>query len=57
MVNWTFAYNTIKPDQETFDDLGWARYPATVQGEESRPPIGGINIGVERVHRRPRSGV
>ncbi len=46
MVNWTFAYNTIKPDQETFDDLGWARYPATVEGEESRPPIGGINIGV-----------
>ena len=46
MVNWTFAYNTIKPDKETFDDLGWARYPATVEGEESRPPIGGINIGV-----------
>lgn len=46
MVNWTFAYTTIEPDQETFDDLGWARYPATVEGEESRPPIGGINIGV-----------
>ena len=28
------------------EDLGWARYPATVEGEESRPPIGGINVGI-----------
>ena len=27
-------------------DLGWARYPETVEGEESRPPYGGIGIGV-----------
>ena len=32
-------------------DLGWARYPETVEGEESRPPIGGINVGVGVVHR------
>lgn len=45
MVNWTFAYNNYAgtPVQ---DDLGWARYPATVAGEQSRPPIGGINVGV-----------
>lgn len=48
MVNWTFAYNNYKPDTKTFDDLGWARYPATVEGQESRPPIGGINIGVSK---------
>ncbi len=46
MVNWTFIYNTVKPDEATFDDLGFARYPATVEGKESKPPIGGINIGV-----------
>jgi multiple sugar transport system substrate-binding protein len=53
MVNWTFVYKNyeglIEPGditQEQFDDLGWARYPATVEGEESRPPIGGIDIGV-----------
>jgi multiple sugar transport system substrate-binding protein len=46
MVNWTFIYNTVKPDKATFEDLGFARYPATVEGEESKPPIGGINIGV-----------
>lgn len=47
MVNWTFAYKNYEdtaPDQ--VDDLGWARYPATVEGEESRPPIGGIQVGV-----------
>lgn len=46
MVNWTFAYNSFAGDQAVQDDLGWARYPRTVAGEESRPPIGGINVGV-----------
>ncbi len=55
MTNWTFVYANYKGlvgegegmiSQQDFDDLGWARYPATVEGEESRPPIGGINIGV-----------
>ncbi len=45
-VNWTFVYNNYVADAATFDDLGWARYPATIEGEESRPPIGGINVGV-----------
>ncbi|MGI9085957.1 MAG: extracellular solute-binding protein [Aeromicrobium sp.] len=55
MTNWTFVYknyqDTIEapggpPDEAAFEDLGWARYPATVEGEESKPPIGGIDIGV-----------
>ena len=44
MVNWTYIYlayaETLK------DDLGWARYPRTVEGEPSAPPTGGINIGI-----------
>jgi multiple sugar transport system substrate-binding protein len=48
MVNWTFIYNTVKPDKATFKDLGYARYPATVAGQPSKPPIGGINIGVSK---------
>jgi multiple sugar transport system substrate-binding protein len=48
MVNWTFIYNTVKPDKATFKDLGYARYPATVEGQPSKPPIGGINIGVSK---------
>lgn len=55
MVNWTFAYKNYegligKPggpaDKAGFADLGWARYPRTVADEESKPPIGGIDIGV-----------
>ncbi|WP_193612582.1 extracellular solute-binding protein [Nocardioides lijunqiniae] len=53
MTNWTFVYKNyeglIEPGtitKEDFEDLGWARYPATVEGEASKPPIGGIDIGV-----------
>lgn len=55
MTNWTFVYKNYedlvgKPggpaDEAAFKDLGWARYPQTVKGEESKPPIGGIDIGV-----------
>jgi trehalose/maltose transport system substrate-binding protein len=45
-VNWTFVYNNYKVDKSVIKDVGWARYPETVQGEPSRPPIGGINVGV-----------
>jgi len=45
MVNWTFAYNNYK-DGDVADDIGYARYPETVAGEQSKPPIGGINVGV-----------
>lgn len=55
MVNWTFVYKNYEgligaaggpADEAAFEDLGFARYPASVEGEESRPPIGGIDIGV-----------
>lgn len=45
-VNWTFIYNNYKADKAVLDDLGWAPYPETVEGEASKPPIGGINIGI-----------
>lgn len=62
MVNWTFVYKNYEgligspggpADDDAFADLGWARYPATVEGEESRPPIGGINIGVGAYSEHP----
>lgn len=55
MVNWTFVYKNYEDligqpggpaDEQEFADLGWTRYPRTVEGEESKPPIGGIDIGV-----------
>jgi multiple sugar transport system substrate-binding protein len=47
MVNWTYIwhnYDTTQPD--VAKDIGYTMYPETVQGETSRPPYGGINIGV-----------
>ena len=46
MMNWTFVYKGAGYTDEQIQDLGWARFPQTVSGQESRPPIGGINIGV-----------
>lgn len=62
MTNWTFVYKNYegligKPggptDKAAFEDLGWARYPQTVAGEESKPPIGGIDIGVGAYSKHP----
>ncbi len=47
MVNWTYIfhnYDETAPD--VAKDIGYARYPQTVEGDESRPPYGGIGIGV-----------
>ena len=56
-VNWTFVYNNYASDEATLEDLGWARYPATVEGQESRPPIGGINVGVGAFTDHPEFAV
>lgn len=62
MANWTFVYKNYegligKPggpkDKTAFEDLGWARYPQTIAGEESKPPIGGIDIGVGAYSKHP----
>ncbi len=34
-------------------DLGWARYPAVLAGRPSRPPLGGVNLGVGTWSRHP----
>jgi multiple sugar transport system substrate-binding protein len=47
-VNWTFIYANYKGNKDVADDLGWTRYPETVAGEESKPPLGGINIGINK---------
>jgi multiple sugar transport system substrate-binding protein len=63
MVNWTFVYKNYEgligapggpADKKTFeDDFGWARYPQTVEGETSKPPVGGIDIGVGAYSEHP----
>jgi multiple sugar transport system substrate-binding protein len=47
MVNWTYIFhNYDETDPDVAKDIGYTRYPRTVEGEESRPPYGGIGIGV-----------
>ncbi|PSL01765.1 carbohydrate ABC transporter substrate-binding protein (CUT1 family) [Haloactinopolyspora alba] len=53
MVNWPFVWAATLAgveegtlDQSLIDDIGWAQYPSMVEGEPSRPPYGGINLGI-----------
>lgn len=46
-INYTFIYPSAAEVSDDFQkNIGWARYPRSVAGEASRPPLGGINIGV-----------
>ena len=52
MVNWTYIWTNYDSTQpEVKDDLGFTRYPQSTQGEESRPPYGGIGVGVSEYSR------
>jgi len=59
MVNWTFVYKNYAPSaengitEEQYKDLGWARYPRTVPDMPSKPPVGGIDIGVGAYSKHP----
>jgi multiple sugar transport system substrate-binding protein len=47
LVNWTYIFHNYDDSApEVAEDIGYTRYPQTVEGEESRPPYGGIGIGV-----------
>lgn len=55
MVNWPYVYAAAKAavtaggiSQSVVDDIGWARYPQVNAGEASKPPLGGINLGIGR---------
>jgi trehalose/maltose transport system substrate-binding protein len=48
-VNYTFIYPSaaeVKSPKDFQKKIGWTRYPRTVADKPSRPPLGGINIGV-----------
>ncbi|WP_346012285.1 extracellular solute-binding protein [Streptomyces sp. SID3343] len=53
MINWTYAHGAAAEavgkgqlSQAILDDYGWARYPQTDAGTVSKPPFGGISLGV-----------
>jgi multiple sugar transport system substrate-binding protein len=48
-VNYTFIYPSaaeVKSPKDFQKRIGWVRYPRTVPNLPSRPPLGGINIGI-----------
>ena len=46
-INYPFVFPSAKENApEVFEQMGVAQYPAVEAGQESKPPIGGINIGV-----------
>jgi multiple sugar transport system substrate-binding protein len=60
MVNWPFVWPRANGAVEagTMDasvpaDYGWALYPRVVENEESRPPYGGINLGIGAFSEHP----
>jgi multiple sugar transport system substrate-binding protein len=55
MVNWAYVWRAAQAavddgslSAEVVSDIGWARYPRDVAGEPSRPPLGGIDLGIGR---------
>jgi multiple sugar transport system substrate-binding protein len=53
-LNYPALYAAARAEApELVDDLGWARYPAVVAGRPSRPPLGGINLGVSAYSPHP----
>lgn len=51
MVNWPYVYGAADPS--LLDDIGWARYPRVDPARESRPPLGGIVLGVSALSQSP----
>ncbi len=56
MVNWTFIWNNYG-EERLGDDIGFAPYPRSVEGEESRPPLGGIGIGVSAFSEKQEEAI
>jgi multiple sugar transport system substrate-binding protein len=53
MVNWPFVWSAMNAavqagslQKSVLDDVGWALYPKVDADKETRPPYGGINLGV-----------
>lgn len=54
MVNYTFAYGSAKENApKVAENMGAARYPGIVEGRESKPPLGGFNLGISTYSRHP----
>ena len=64
MVNWAYVYGAASEAVESgalakdvLDDIGWARWPRAMPDRPSRPPLGGIDLGVSAFARHPELAV
>jgi multiple sugar transport system substrate-binding protein len=64
MVNWPYVYGAAEGEaeagaieQSVVDDIDWARYPAVKAGEVSKPPLGGINLGIGAFTTHPNESL
>jgi multiple sugar transport system substrate-binding protein len=55
MVNWAYVWRAAAAavddgslSREVVSDIGWALYPQAIAGVASRPPLGGIDLGIGR---------
>ena len=54
LVNWPYVWAALPENKVEFiDDVGWTKYPQTSAGTVSRPPLGGIELGVGAFSKRP----
>lgn len=60
MVNWPYVYGAAREaahegslPRAVFEDIGWARYPETIPGRPSRPPLGGIHLAIGAFSEHP----
>jgi multiple sugar transport system substrate-binding protein len=60
MVNWPYVWPAAQAavqegqmSKQVLADIGWARYPRTVVGRPSRPPFGGIDLGIGNWSKHP----
>jgi multiple sugar transport system substrate-binding protein len=53
MINYPFVYPSAKENApKVFEQMGAAQFPKVDADKESRPPLGGINIGVSEFSKK-----
>ena len=58
MVNYTFAYGSAGENApDVAKNMGAARYPGIEPGRESKPPLGGFNLGISSYSTNPELAV
>lgn len=54
MINYTFVWPSARANAPAVvEHMGWARWPAVIEGKPSRVTIGGINLGIGAHSQHP----